>query len=122
MVPRRATPIGTTPSTTPKLITRDVANTADGVCEHQLPQKAGPPPLCLLDAQRRFVGAPLAKLLTDNTDFVVVGVVGAQGAGKSSLLSDICGASPPSREGLDDTSHPRLCVRMRHLFLMARAG
>jgi hypothetical protein len=97
MVPRRATPIGTTPSTTPKLITRDGALTADGVGEQQQPQKAGPPPLCLLDAQRRFVGAPLAKLLTDNTDFVVVGVVGAQGAGKSSLLSDICGASLPSR-------------------------
>eukprot|EP00803_Ostreobium_quekettii_P005641 evm.model.scf_588.2 EVM.evm.TU.scf_588.2 scf_588:43094-49272(+) len=34
-----------------------------------------------------------AKLLNDNTDFLVVGVIGGQGAGKSSILNSICGFS-----------------------------
>ena len=92
------------PTTTPTVITRD-AESADGVRlphsdHHPAAAKASAPPLCLLDTQRRFVGAPLAKLLTDNVDFVVVGVVGAQGAGKSALLSDICGAAKPYPDAL----------------------
>ena len=36
-------------------------------------------------------------MLLDQTDFLVVGVIGPQGAGKSTVLSVIAGAGPFSR-------------------------
>ena len=36
-------------------------------------------------------------MLLDQTDFLVVGVIGPQGAGKSTVLSVVAGAGPFSR-------------------------
>ncbi|KAK3284949.1 hypothetical protein CYMTET_7424, partial [Cymbomonas tetramitiformis] len=55
--------------------------------------------LRLLDEKFEFCGEKLTQVLTDNNDFLVVGVIGAQKVGKSAILNDICGF-----EGAGDSS------------------
>ena len=43
----------------------------------------------LIDEQHQFCSSGLGPIVTDNTDFLVVGVVGLQSAGKSTLLNHL---------------------------------
>ncbi len=57
-----------------------------------------------------FVGMNDAqRMLTENQDFIVVSVIGAQGAGKSSLLNEIVNAFAPPK--MDLARRPDLAAR-----------
>jgi len=47
--------------------------------------------LKLVDGQWYFQSRHVSKLMTKGTDFIVIGVLGAPGTGKSRLLNDLCG-------------------------------
>jgi hypothetical protein len=67
-------------------------------CRRSLPephfalQQAAAEPYCLLDAVSwQVCHQAVAELLTANQDFSVVGVLGAQGLGKSAFLNRLLG-------------------------------
>ena len=49
---------------------------------------------CLLFLQAHTLRIPTPQLMTKGTDYTVIGVLGAPGAGKSRLMNELCGNGP----------------------------
>jgi len=62
----------------------------------------------LITQDGQFVDTEFAKVLTDSSEFAVIGVVGGQGCGKSNLLNHILGVSAQEGEGFTVSQHANL--------------
>eukprot|EP01083_Nonionella_stella_P052806 139969_1 len=79
----------------------------------EIPSQAPARPAPLLDKYLQFRSDAAARLLRAQPDFTVVGVIGAQGAGKSTVLS---------RFATSETKHSRRCFSIQNASIISNCS